>query len=197
MIHYIKGTIEAKFENGIVVETGGIGYEVFVPVGSSLYLAKQGTDVQVFISMIVKEDDVSLYGFPSESSLNLFKKLITVNSVGAKAAMAILSAVSDEQLKKAILFDDVDTITTAKGVGKKMAQKIVLELKDKLDKTELSAAGFESGEVIIPEGDSRAEAVDALVSLGYSRSEATEALIGIKEKDLTAEDYIKLALKKI
>jgi Holliday junction DNA helicase, RuvA subunit len=147
--------------------------------------------------MIVKEDDVSLYGFPSESSLNLFKKLITVNSVGAKAAMAILSAVSDEQLKKAILFDDVDTITTAKGVGKKMAQKIVLELKDKLDKTELSAAGFESGEVIIPEGDSRAEAVDALVSLGYSRSEATEALIGIKEKDLTAEDYIKLALKKI
>lgn len=197
MIHYIKGKMAARLASGIVIEAGGIGYEISVPSGSSLYLTQTGEEVKAFIAMIVNDDGISLYGFPTESSLTLFRQLITVNSVGAKAAMSILSSIPDDKLKKAILFEDAATISSAKGVGKKTAQKIVLELKDKIDDTEFSGQGTAGEDIGMAEDDERAEAVDALVSLGYSRSEAAEALVGVHDDAMTAEDYIKLALKKI
>lgn len=196
MIHYISGTIEEKLEDRVIVECGGIGYEVFVPTGSPFYTAGPGERVRVYTAMMVKEDDVSLYGFSSEAGLDLFKKLITVSGVGAKAAVAILSAAPEDEIRKAIVYEDAETITRAKGVGKKMAQKIVLELKDKVGDEGLEAAAALTA-AGAGSSDERIEAVDALISLGYSKVEASEAMARIKDEDLSAEEYIKLALKEI
>lgn len=196
MIHYISGTIEEKLEDRVIVECGGIGYEVFVPTGSPFYNSGPGERVRVYTAMMVKEDDVSLYGFSSEAGLDLFKKLITVSGVGAKAAVAILSAAPEDEIRKAIVYEDAETITRAKGVGKKMAQKIVLELKDKVGDEGLEAAAALTA-AGAGSSDERIEAVDALISLGYSKVEASEAMARIKDEDLSAEEYIKLALKEI
>ncbi len=138
MLHYIKGTLTMKYADKVVIETGGIGFELSVPGNSGLYLAKEGTDVTAYTAMIVKEDDISLCGFSDENELELFNKLITVNGVGAKAAMAILSAMPADEIRKAILFEDAVTLTKANGIGKKTAQRIVLDLKDQLDGADLS-----------------------------------------------------------
>ena len=193
MIHHIRGTIEGTMDGGIVVEANGIGYEVFVPDNSPLYLKKNNEEVKVLTVMIVKEDDVKLYGFSDKDSLALFRKLLTVSGVGAKGAMALLSSMPVNDLKQAIAFDDAVTLTRANGIGKKIAQRICLELKDKLG--DISAtAGVTLAEVAA--ADEKGEAVDALIALGYSRSEAAAALAGA-EDGLTTEDYIKKALKKL
>jgi len=191
MFHYIKGNITMKFEGGVVVESGGIGYEVFVPDNSAVYLADSKETVLVYTAMIVREDDVSIYGFHDKESLDLFRKLMTVNGVGAKAAMAILSAMPVGEIKKAILFDDAATLTKANGIGKKIAQRITLELKDKMG----AVGGLaEAAEKVIADSG-KTEAINGLISLGYSRSEAVSALAGVTEDDLTTEEYIKRALK--
>ena len=193
MIHHIRGKIDGTIDGGIVVEANGIGYEVFVSDNSSLYLHKNGEEVKVLTVMIVKEDDVKLYGFSDRESLELFRKLLTVSGVGAKGAMALLSAMPVADLKQAIAFDDAAMLTRANGIGKKIAQRICLELKDKLG--ELSAtAGATLAEVSA--GGEKAMAVDGLIALGYSRSEASAALAGA-EDGLTTEEYIKKALKKL
>ncbi len=119
MFHYIKGNITMKFEGGVVIEAGGIGYEVFVPDNSSVYLNENNETVLIYTAMIMREDDVSIYGFHDKEALDLFRKLMTVNGVGAKAAMAILSAMPVSEIKKAIVFDDAVTLTKANGIGKK------------------------------------------------------------------------------
>lgn len=193
MIHHIRGTIDGTIDGGIVVEAGGIGYEVFVPDNSPLYLKKTNEQVKVLTAMIVKEDDVKLYGFSDKESLALFRRLLTVSGVGAKGAMALLSAMPTDDLKRAIAFDDAATLTRANGIGKKIAQRICLELKEKLGDISVTA-GVTLAEVAAV--DEKAMAVDGLVALGYSRSEASAALAGAEE-GLTTEDYIKKALKKL
>lgn len=198
MIHYIKGKITMKFDGGIVAETGGIGYKIFTPANSSLYLAKEHDELTIYTAMIVREDDISLYGFGEQESLDTFNKLITVNGVGAKAALAILSAMPIHEVQQAIVFEDVMALTRANGIGKKTAQRIVLDLKDKFDTIEapdLQGMG-DLAETDIP-GDSRAEAVKALVALGYSKGEAINGISAVKETNLTTEEYIKAALKKL
>ena len=169
-----------------------------MPANSAAYLSSEGDEVKVYTMMSVREDDVSLYGF-WRGELDAFKKLISVNGVGAKAGISILSAFTLEQLQEAIAFEDAKALTKANGVGKKIAERIVLELKDKF------AASVESGmeSAAISDGEQpaagggRAEAVAALISLGYTRGEATSALAHIKDNDLSAEDYIKAALKNL
>ncbi len=191
MIHYLKGAITMIFDGGIVLEAGGIGYKVFVPDNSPLY-AKQGKEpTTVYTVMIVREDDMSLYGFHDNDSLVLFQQLRTVNGVGAKAALSILSSIPVDQVKKAIVFEDTSSLTKANGIGKKTAQRIVLELKDKItDLGQLSEIAEKAG------GDSgRGEAVNALMGLGYSRSEALSAVGAVEGDHLPTEEYIRLALK--
>jgi len=150
--------------------------------------------------MAVREDDMSLYGFSEKDGLILFKQLITVSGVGAKAAMAILSVAPVSEMKKAIAFEDVDFLTRASGVGKKTAQRIVLELRDKIGSITGSAADISvSADISVFGGEvgNRAEAVNALISLGYSRTEAANAVAAVTEDELTSEEYIKLALKKL
>ena len=193
MFHYIKGNVTMKFEGGVVIETGGIGYEVFVPDNSPVYLSESKDTVLVYTAMIVREDDVSIYGFHDKEALDLFRKLMTVNGVGAKAAMAILSSMPVSEIKKAIVFDDSATLTKANGIGKKIAQRITLELKEKMG----AIGGLtEAAEKVIYDSG-KTEAINALISLGYSRSEAVSALAGIAEDNLTTEEYIKRALKGI
>lgn len=193
MFHYIRGNVTMKFEGGVVIEAGGIGYEVFVPDNSAVYLADSRETVLIYTAMIVREDDVSIYGFHDKESLDLFRKLLTVNGVGAKAAMAILSAMPVENIKKAIVFDDAATLTKANGIGKKIAQRITLELKDKLG----AAGGLAEAAERAVFDSGKTEAINGLISLGYTRSEALAALAGIAEEDLTTEEYIKRALKGI
>ena len=197
MLHYVKGILAMKLTESVVIECQGVGFEVSVPSNSRLYMTQEGSEVTVFTYMNVREDDISLFGFDDEDGLMLFKKLITVNGVGAKAAMAILSAMPSLEVKKAIMYEDADMLTRANGIGKKTAQRIVLELKDKIkpDGTVPAAAG--SGDMTAGAAamDNKGEAIDALIALGYARAEATEALIGLS--DMSVEDYIKAALKKM
>lgn len=193
MIHYIKGKLAMKFEGGVVLETGCIGYEINVPENDAVYLATSGQEAFVYTAMTVREDDVSLYGFSSQDSLALFRRLVTVSGVGAKAAMALLSAMSADALKKAIVFEDAAALTKANGVGKKIAQRIVLELKDKLG----AVGGLSEAAEGIAASSAKTEAISGLIALGYSRGEAVEALSGITEADLTTEQYMKQALKRL
>ncbi len=198
MLHYIKGTLSMKLEGSIVVEAGGLGYELSVPANSSVYLAKEGEVITVYTAMMVREDDVSLYGFGEREELDTFRKLITVSGVGARAALAILSAMPLREVHQSIIMGDFKTLTRANGIGKKTAERIVLELKDKFGSLEEAAfpQGFEDG---VQEGtqDSKAEAASALIALGYTRSEAINALAAVKEECQTAEEYVKQALKKL
>ncbi len=200
MLHYIKGTLAMKMEAGIVVEAGGLGYEISVPANSSVYLAKEGEKITVYTAMIVREDDISLYGFGEKAALETFRKLITVSGVGAKAALSILSAMPLHEVHQAITLEDAKSLTRANGIGKKTAERIVLELKDKFGTFEdvsMPEGGTESIDRFNDPGDNRTEAVHALMVLGYTRGEAINALAAVKEQDLTTEEYVKQALKKL
>lgn len=197
MISYISGTLEVKGNGFIVVETGGIGYKIFVAAGSGFYLAQKGDKIKVFTEMAVRENDISLYGFENTQALDLFNKLITVNGVGAKGAMAIFSALGIDEIKQAIVFDDAGMLTRANGIGKKIAQRIILDLKDKFDDLTAgdSIAVTEKGNIAAAcSTDNKLEALNALMELEYTRNEAADALAKAGEQD-TVEDYIKAALK--
>lgn len=194
MISYIKGVITDTKPGKIVIENGNIGYEVNVPDNIVGLLQTQDELVTIYTAMIVREDDISLYGFADKASLSMFNTLMTVSGVGAKGALAILSALNVAQLKQAILFEDIKAITKANGIGKKIAQRIALELKDKVGNADELPGGF-TNTPVITKGSAKEEALLALESLGFSRSEAVNALSTIDENDLTTEEYIKRALK--
>lgn len=199
MIGFIKGKAVAAYDGGVLIENHGIGYQVSVS-DTSPVLMKVGTGEEtiVYTVMAVREDSIHLYGFATKPELSMFQLLTGVNGVGAKAALAILSVLSAEQVGKAVLFDDAASIARAQGVGKKIAQRIVLELKDKIgDLSGLSDLAREVRETAGEEGaspDARAEALEALVALGYSRAEAAEAMLSVKDELDSAEAYIKAAL---
>jgi len=206
LIKYIRGYYAMTLPSGIVVETpSGIGFEINVPAGSPLYKYGEGEEVKVFTAMIVKEDDVSLYGFHNRESLDFFRMLITVSGIGAKGAMAIMGSMSVDELRRAIMFEDVKEISKANGVGKKTAERLILELKDKVGKLDIdgvSAADMtgitvSGGTGAEASGDSRTEAIQALVALGYSKAEAFGAVAKVPEDNLTSEEYIKKALKSL
>jgi len=197
MIRFIKGIFHPGLNGDVIIESAsGLGFEVHIPANSGLYKKMEGEEVKVFTSMIVKEDDVSLYGFSDKESLDLFELLITVNGVGAKAGMSIMSALPPGELKSAIAMGDAKSISKANGVGKKIAERIILELKDKVGSFDATAVSFGEGEVTMS-GDERSEAVAALMALGYSKNEAAGAVGKIADDSLTCESYIKQALKNL
>lgn len=195
MIHYINGELAIKGDGYIVVETGGIGYTVYVPLNSRFYLKEIGENIRVFTAMTVREDDISLYGFEDHKTLEIFNKLITVNGIGAKAAMAIFSALTVEEIKKAIVFEDATILTRANGIGKKTAQRIILDLKDKFDDLNISSdANHDDIRTVNINISTKSEAMNALMELGYTRAEAQSAVDNVADDNLTVEDYIKKAL---
>lgn len=196
MIRFIKGIFHPGFKGSVIIETtSGMGFEVNIPANSPLYKNLEGEEVKVFTSMIVREDDVSLYGFSDKDSLELFELLITVNGVGAKAGMSIMSTLPPIELKRAVAMGDVKAISAANGVGKKTAERVILELKDKVGTFDGTVPEF--GDVFVPATDERSEAVAALMTLGYTKNEAAAAVGKVKDEELTAEGYIKNALKNL
>lgn len=200
MYAYIKGILADMAEDSIVVEAGGIGYHIFTPGQTFNYLPSVGEEVKVYTYLHIREDAMLLFGFLTKDDLNVFKLLLGVSGIGPKGALAILSVMSTDDLRFAVLGDDAKAISKAPGVGSKTAQRLILELKDKLSledafelKTEHSkqqTAGNGSG--------AKNEAVQALVALGYSSSEALKALNGIEiAEDADVEDILKSALKKM
>ncbi len=194
MLHYIKGVITDTMPGMVCIENNGIGYEVYVPENSRAYLTQDGEIITLYTAMMVREDDVSLYGFTEKESLGMFRLLQTVPGVGAKAAMAILSALSLRDLKRAIAFEDVASITRANGVGKKTAQMVVVKLKDKVGSPE--ELDVPAGVVpSVTPGSNKEQAISALMALGFSKTEAMTALAGVTDETLTTQEYIKLALR--
>lgn len=197
MIGFLRGILAEKGDGYIIVDVNGVGYIVNVPANTKAFLSAEGQEVMVHTMMIVREDDMSLFGFSGKGELDAFKKLISVNGVGPKAGIAIMSAFTLDQLQQAIVFEDSKTLTKANGIGKKTAERIVLELKDKFSAPAGEGDAITSEDIAAPQPGGKAEAINALMALGYTRGEATSALAGIKEKDLTVEEYIKRALKNL
>lgn len=199
MIRYVKGIYGMAVNGGIVVETSsGIGFEIFLPVNSPIYKYSEGDNIMVYTSMIVKEDNMTLYGFHNRESLDIFELLITVSGVGAKGAMAIVGTLSSEELKRAIAFEDAKEISRANGIGKKTAERIILELKDKVAKLDgKTPTGVAVSDVTSSSADSRTEAISAMVALGYTKAEAFSAVSAVNDEGLTSEEYIKKALKNL
>ena len=197
MIGFLRGILAEKGDGYLIVDVGGVGYLVNVPSNTGAYLRSEGEEVTLYTTMIVREDDMSLYGFSGKGELDAFKKLITVSGVGAKAGISILSSFTIEQLRQAIAFEDAKSLQKANGIGKKSAERIVLELKDKFSIGGQIPEGVGSaGEAAVP-ASGRTEAVTALMALGYSRGEAMSALAAIEDKDLSTEEYVKRALKNL
>lgn len=200
MISYIKGTLERRAETYIIIETGGIGYRIFVSPATLAKLPQTGAEAKVYTYFSVKEDGMSLYGFSSVEEQEMFHKLLTVSGVGPKGALGFLSAMKPSEIVMAILSDDVKTLSKAPGVGRKTAQRVILELKDKFRTEEALAMGGEEGEGIVEvtiDGDAKFEAIDAMTALGYSRSEAAKAVNAVAADGMSTEDILKKALKKM
>ncbi len=199
MFLYIKGILTEIADDSIVIEAGGIGYLLNVNSRMIYDLPPVGNEVKVYVYFQVREDGVSLFGFSSKREQELFKILITVNSVGPKVALSILSTLGADSIVFAIVSGDVKTISSAPGIGKKTAERIVLELKDKFDTADYIEEKLGQGSTGNASGENsgvKAEAVAALTALGYSAAVATSAIakIEIEESD-TSEDIIKKAFK--
>lgn len=197
MISYIKGILEDISDSGIVVEAGGIGYFISMPPAISVKY-KQHTEVKVYTYMNVKEDGISLFGFESQKQLELFKKLTSVSGVGGKIAMALLGVCSVNEITSAIVSNDVTMLCKAPGLGKKSAQRIILELKDKISTDDItSIIGGDITSDSVDLSDAKSEALEALLVLGYGRSEAVKALSDIYSPEDDTSTLIKKALKRI
>ncbi|WP_234119374.1 Holliday junction branch migration protein RuvA [Clostridium hydrogenum] len=198
MYEYIKGKFIGINKDYIIIDNNGIGYKIFTSGSTMADMPKIGEEVFVYLNQIVREDFIGLYGFFTKEELEMFNKLLTISGVGAKAALSLLSICSVEKLKCAIVNEDEKTITKAAGVGKKMAQRIILELKDKIDLGEISLEELENSNLTYVEDSENAkkmsEANAALISLGYSEKEAEKAL-NIVDKNDTIENIIKSCLK--
>ena len=200
MISYIKGTLVFSTDNHIVVETGGMGYRIFVSSATLGILPSLGSDVKIFTYMNVKEDGISLYGFSTLEEQEIFYKLLTVSGVGPKGALGFLSKLSPQDIIMAVISDDVKSLSQAPGVGKKTAQRVILELKDKFSTEDVVGASFfENGQATGEMGgvNAKLDTVEALTALGYSKSEAVKAVGMIWEDGLSVESALKLALGKM
>lgn len=201
MIAYIKGQLEHIAQDYIIVENNEIGYAIRVPFTVIQQLPARGAAVKIYTYTYVREDAFLLYGFLAKEDLEIFKLLITVNGIGPKGALGILSAITPDNLRFAILADDVKAISKAPGIGTKTASKLILELKDKVtleEAFEIKAAHTPVGKELTNISLAKNEAIQALVALGYSNSEALKAMGKIEiTEDMDSEKLLKLGLKQI
>ena len=196
MIAYVKGVLAVVGQDSIIIDKGGIGININVPVSIISTLPSIGSEVKVFT--YVREDAIALYGFMTMDDLDVFKLLINVNGVGTKTALGILSAITPNELRLAVISADYKTITNAPGIGKKSAERIVLELRDKVKMVieDDSYIAVDSGDVA--KSDSVNIALEALVSLGFSYGEAAKAVKQVDNyEEMDDESLIKAALKHL
>lgn len=197
MYEYIRGQFQGISKDYVVIELNNIGYKIFTSGNTMSNMPKVGDEVLLYLEQIVREDFIGLYGFTTREELEMFKLLLSINGVGAKVALSLLSISTVNNLKYAIMMGDEKHITRAPGIGKKTAQRIILELKDKLKPDELTS---EEGQLIEGINDNSDysfninETLSALMALGYTEKEAQKALEKV-DKTLSIENMIKESLK--
>ncbi len=194
MYSYISGTLEEVKEDYIVVDNNGIGYQIFVPLRIHDELPSVGMQIKIYTYLLVREDAFLLYGFSSRDEIAMFQLLLAVSGIGPKGALALLSTYSANEIRFAVVSDDDKTIARAPGIGKKTAQRLIIELKDKVDLEEALDIGESSETVSDYPTNSvvRRETMEALTALGYSSAEAAKVLSGI---EITEEDDVETVLK--
>ncbi len=197
MISYLKGNLEVKNIDYVVIDVGGIGYKVYMSSNSINRLGEIGNNVKVYTYMRVREDDISLYGFCTSEELRMFEQLLGVSGVGAKSALTILANISPSSFALAIISGDINTLKKLPGIGAKSAQRMILELKDKMKTQD----AIENGEEIVNinnsyiENDKTKDAIEALQVLGYSRKDIEVVLSKIDIKEDSVEEIIRKGLK--
>lgn len=206
MIQSIHGILSEIEEGFIVVEAAGVGYGIYVPATVLPQLPAQGAEIRIYTYFSVREDGQTLYGFLSREDREMFRQLISVNGIGPKGALGILSVLRPDDLRMAIVTGDAKAISRAPGIGAKTAQRVILDLKDKIDANAVlsqpggvsaDAVGADFAESGGAEGP-LAEAIDALSALGYSRLEAGRAVRKLSlTEDMSAEEILKQALRKL
>ncbi|HEY4711075.1 MAG TPA: Holliday junction branch migration protein RuvA [Dehalococcoidia bacterium] len=190
MIATLEGILEYRGNGSVIINVGGIGFRVHVPGSTLSQLGAVKGKVSLYTHLHVREDNISLYGFATSEELALFKNLISVSGVGPKVALALLSTLNPEQLVMAITSGDIDLISQTPGIGKKLASRLVVELKGKLEK--------EWQEIALPLAPENADFIAALTGLGYSLTEATKAISKLPDsEELNLEDRIKMALQQM
>lgn len=201
MYAYIKGELAEKNIDHIVVEAGGIGYLIYVPAQSIDYLPDEGDQIKVYTYLYIREDAMVLYGFLTKDDLEIFKMLITVSGIGPKGGLGILSTLSADDLRFAILSEDSKTISKAPGIGAKTAQRVIIDLKDKMSLEEAFEKKLENNADGVQKtlnSSTKNDAVMALSALGYSSAESLKAVSKVDiTDDMDVEDVLKLALKNM
>lgn len=201
MIAYLKGIVVSVTESRLILDVNDVGYQIFISSREASAMPRRGEEVKIYTYLDVKEDSMHLFGFLSEDDLEMYKLLLTVSGIGPKAALGILSALTADDLRFAVLADDVKTISRAPGVGGKTAKKLILDLKDKLsleDAFEKKLANTARAAADEGATDAKTEAVQALTALGYSSSDALKAVRKAKvTEDMDTEAILKLALKQM
>lgn len=199
MIQFIRGKLVSVEEDQAIVDVNGVGYGIFMSVQAMSRLPRMGAEVKIHTYLNVKEDAMQLFGFLTRDDLMIFKLLIGVNGIGPKGGQAILSVLSPDDLRFAVLAGDVKAISAAPGIGKKTAEKLILELKDKLkieDALEHKASDMDISRDAVDTNQVQSEAVQALVALGYGSTEALKAVKQIPPEDSPdVESVLKRALK--
>lgn len=196
MIYFVRGKLHSIIPNKAIIDNNGIGYEITIGNSTVSKLPPIGSEVMLYTYYQAKEDNTALFGFMTKEELSMFYLLISVSGIGPKSAVTMLGETSPKDLMVAIITDDIKTMSSFPGIGKKTAARLILELKDKI-KTQ-DAVNEEFADMPVSSGaasDEKSEAVDALTALGYSRSEAFKTVISVWEENMPVETIIKLALK--
>ena len=193
MIGSLRGRLALKLAPQVVIECSGIGYEVETPMSTFLELPQLGSDLFLYTHLLVREDAQILYGFSTEDERLMFRTLLKVNRVGAKLALGILSAMSTNDFRRCVELEDTTSMSKIPGVGKKTAERLIIEMRDRID------AAAHGGGIAAPFGvevSSRSEAIDALVALGYKPKEVNNLIAKLDLDEKSAEDIIRLALRQ-
>ena len=193
MIGSLRGRLAAKHAPHIVLECNGVGYEVETPMSTFLDLPATGTELFLHTHLLVREDAQILYGFATEGERSLFRTLLKVNRVGAKMALGVLSAMTASDFRRCVEYEDAATLSKVPGIGKKTAERLIMEMRDKVDHV---GAPSLPGQAVSIEASAKSEAFDALVALGYKANEVTKLLGKLDIEDDSAEDIIRKALKQ-
>lgn len=192
MIGSLHGRLAAKHAPHIVVECGGVGYEVETPMSTFLELPGVGEDVLLHTHLLVREDAQILFGFRSLEERSLFRLLLKISGVGAKIGLAILSTMSAADFQRCVQYEDTAMLVKIPGVGKKTAERLIIEMRDKIDKAPVRPGGVS----VAVDSSPKSEAVDALMALGYKAAEVNKLIGGLDVDGKTAEDIIRLALRQ-
>lgn len=201
MISYIRGKLVAVEKEKVIIDVGGVGYGIFMPESAIGLLPQMGNEVKLHTYLNVREDAMQLFGFLTRDDLEIFKLLIGVSGIGPKGGLSILSKLTADDLRFAIMSGDSKAISAAPGIGKKTAEKVIIELKDKLDIEQiLNPSDSETKSAIKMDSSAnevQSEAVQALVALGYGSTESLKAVNKVNSENMTVEEVLKQALKNL